>query len=262
MLEEEAAQAGLSQFVSDLQKIRGAAHTLLATIDRAFDPDAARPAGSPAREPRPAPGPSSAIQTPLLRGRVLVVDDNDMNRDVLARRLEHLGCEVIAVDSGALALEQLHAAAFDLVLLDVMMPGLDGETVLRRIKNDHKLRELPVIMISAHDDVEQIARCIQIGAADYLPKPCDHILLRARVGACLERKALRDQELKTQQELVDTQRKLAIELADAADYLECLLPPPLVGAISAEWRFIPSGSLGGDAFGYHWLDEDHLAIYL
>ena len=265
MLEEEAARAGLTQFVSDLQKIQRAARDLFATINRELVPDA----GVSSRRQNRASGavarPASSLTsdaTARLDGHVLVVDDNDVNRDILARRLERHGCTIAVADSGARALESIKSQRFDLVLLDVMMPELDGEAVLRRLKDDPATRDLPVVMISALDDIERMARCIELGAEDYLPKPCDPALLRARVGASLERKLLRDRERQTYQALVESEKRLAIELADAADYLESLLPAPLTGTVSAEWRFIPSMSLGGDAFGYHWLDEDHLAIYL
>jgi phosphoserine phosphatase RsbU/P len=263
MLEEDAAQAGLTQFVADLQKIQRAAHDLLATINRELVPErgtSARPQNRVSEDvTRPASMSASAAR---LDGRVLVVDDNDVNRDMLAQRLERHGCAVAVADSGARALESIQSQPFDLVLLDVMMPELDGEAVLRRLKADPATRDLPVVMISAVDDIERVARCIEMGAEDYLPKPCDPALLRARVGASLEKKSLRDRERQAHQALVESQKQLAIELADAADYVESLLPAPLTGTVSAEWRFIPSTSLGGDAFGYHWLDEDHLAIYL
>ena len=263
MLEEDAAQAGLTQFVADLQKIQRAAHDLLATINRELMPDrgpSPRPQNRVSEDvTRPASISASAAR---LDGRVLVVDDNDVNRDMLAQRLERQGCTVAVADSGARALESIHSQHFDLVLLDVMMPDLDGEAVLRRLKDDPATRDLTVVMISAVDDVERVARCIEMGAEDYLPKPCDPALLRARVGASLEKKSLRDRERQAHQALVESQKQLALELADAADYVESLLPAPLTGTVSAEWRFIPSTSLGGDAFGYHWLDEDHLAIYL
>ncbi len=263
MLEEDAAQAGLTQFVADLQKIQRAAHDLLATINRELLPDpgpSARPQSRVSEDvTRPASISASAAR---LDGRVLVVDDNEVNRDMLAQRLERHGCGVAVADSGASALESIQSQHFDLVLLDVMMPELDGEAVLRRLKDDPATRDLPVVMISAVDDIGRVARCIEMGAEDYLPKPCDPALLRARVGASLEKKSLRDRERQAHQALVESQKQLAIELADAADYVESLLPAPLTGTVSAEWRFIPSTSLGGDAFGYHWLDEDHLAIYL
>jgi phosphoserine phosphatase RsbU/P len=95
-----------------------------------------------------------------------------------------------------------------------------------------------------------------------LAKPFNPVFLRARIGACLEKKHLRDREQETYRALVESQKKLAAELAEAATYVKSLLPQPLQGAVSAEWCFHPSTQLGGDAFGYHWLDEDHFAIYL
>jgi sigma-B regulation protein RsbU (phosphoserine phosphatase) len=143
-----------------------------------------------------------------------------------------------------------------------MMPGLDGEEVLRRLKADAATRDISVVMLSAADDASRVARSIDSGADDFLPKPFDPVLLRARVGACLERKSLRDREREAHRAFVASQKELAIQLADAADYVESLLPAPLAGPVSIDWRFIPSTSLGGDVFGYHWVDDDHLAIYL
>ena len=130
-----------------------------------------------------------------LSGVALVVDDNEMNRDLLTRRLEREGCGSAQAASGAEALELLSRGGFDVVLLDVLMPGLDGYEVLRRIKATPSLRDLPVIMISSLDEMSSVVRCIEMGAEDYLPKPFDPVLLRARVGASLEKKHLRDREL-------------------------------------------------------------------
>jgi sigma-B regulation protein RsbU (phosphoserine phosphatase) len=117
-------------------------------------------------------------------------------------------------------------------------------------------------MISALDDLDMLARCIQKGAEDYLGKPFDPVLLRARIGSCLEKKRLHDQEQRTYQALLEAQRSLAAELAEAASYVRALLPAPLEGTIRADWRFIPCAQLGGDAFGYEWLDENCFAVYL
>jgi adenylate cyclase len=125
---------------------------------------------------------------------LLVVDDNEDNRYALTRRLarEGYGNVATAVD-GRQALELLHSKPFDLVLLDIMMPNVNGYEVLAQMKQDDKLRHIPVIMISAVDDMESVIRCIELGAEDYLPKPFNPTLLRARVGASLERKQLHDQ---------------------------------------------------------------------
>lgn len=128
-------------------------------------------------------------------GKILVVDDNEVNRDVLARHLSRHGHTVSQAGNGRLALEMMAAQDFDLVLLDILMPELDGYQVLQRLKSDEDLRDIPVIMISALDELESIVRCIKLGAEDYLSKPYDPVLLQARIGAGLEKKRFRDQEL-------------------------------------------------------------------
>jgi CheY-like chemotaxis protein len=126
---------------------------------------------------------------------LLVVDDNEDNRYTLIQRLKRLGyLDVTPAVDGRDALAKLRERAFDLVLLDVMMPELNGYEVLERLRADDALRHVPVIMISALDQIESVVRCIELGAEDYLHKPFDPVLLRARVGASLEKKRLRDQE--------------------------------------------------------------------
>ncbi len=129
------------------------------------------------------------------RATILVVDDVGDNRTLLDRRLRRDGYAVICAASGRHALEMMSTRPVDLVLLDVMMPEMDGVAVLECMKADPLLREIPVVMISALDDVKRVAGCLERGADDYLPKPFNPVLLRARVGALLERKRLRDQEL-------------------------------------------------------------------
>lgn len=125
---------------------------------------------------------------------ILVVDDNEMNRDMLSRRLERQGYQTALAEDGAQALERLPEVPFDLVLLDIMMPRMNGYEVLERIKADPALRHIPVIMISAVDELDSVVKCIELGADDYLFKPFNPILLKARVSASLEKKRLRDQE--------------------------------------------------------------------
>ena len=127
-------------------------------------------------------------------GRILVVDDNRLNRLKLSRGLEQQGHIVAAAENGQQALEMVRAHSFDLVLLDIVMPEMDGYQVLERMKGDNTLRDIPVIVISAVDEMDSIVKCIKMGAEDYLPKPFDPVLLRARIGASLEKKWLRDQE--------------------------------------------------------------------
>jgi CheY-like chemotaxis protein len=127
-------------------------------------------------------------------GSVLVADDDAVNRLLLARGLERDGHRVEAVADGLEALEALRAGLFDCVLLDVLMPGMDGYQVLEHIMSEPRFRHIPVIMISALEDVETVVRCIEMGAEDYLPKPFDPVLLRARINAGLARKRLHDLE--------------------------------------------------------------------
>ena len=126
---------------------------------------------------------------------LLVVDDNSMNRIMLSRYITKLGYRSSLAENGQQALEKLQAEPFDLVLLDVQMPEMDGYQVLEQLKADPRLRDIPVIMISAVDELESVVTCIELGAQDYLPKPFNPVLLRARLTACLERKRLRDQEV-------------------------------------------------------------------
>jgi class 3 adenylate cyclase len=125
-----------------------------------------------------------------VQSRILVVDDDQLNRAVLTRSLEHEGHRVAAVASGEEALASLRASPADVVLLDIVMPGLSGVEVLEELKGDQALREIPVIMISALDDYESVVRCIEVGAEDYLPKPFDPVLLRARINAGLSKARL------------------------------------------------------------------------
>jgi adenylate cyclase len=128
------------------------------------------------------------------QGVLLVVDDNEMNRDLLSRRLQRQGHTIVTANNGREAIDQMRSQPFDLVLLDVMMPEMNGYETLERLKQDPDLRHIPVIMISALDDIESVVRCIELGAEDYLFKPFNPTLLKARIGACLEKKRLRDQE--------------------------------------------------------------------
>ncbi|MCK8824028.1 response regulator [Fuchsiella alkaliacetigena] len=132
---------------------------------------------------------------------VLVVDDVKMNRNLLKRRLNKLNCQVKEAKGGYEALELLQKNSFDLILLDIMMPGLDGYQVLSKIKKDKELKHLPVIMISAVDEMDSVVRCIEDGAEDYLAKPFNPILLKARVNACLTKKRFHDQQEAYQQRI-------------------------------------------------------------
>ena len=130
-----------------------------------------------------------------VKGRILVVDDNRLNRMKLGHSLQQEGHTSAMAEDGRQALAMLAEQQFDVVLLDLIMPDLDGFQVLEQMKRDSRLREVPVIVISALDDMDSILRCIEMGATDYLPKPFDLGLLRARLNASLADKRLRDIEL-------------------------------------------------------------------
>lgn len=144
---------------------------------------------------------------PLATGRILVVDDVESNRALLIRRLSREGFTVALAENGRRALDMLTRHTFDLVLLDILMPEMDGHQVLTAMKADVALRHLPVIMISGLDDLDTLIRCIEGGADDYLTKPFDPVLLRARIGACLDKKRLRDKERELLQQVREAQEK-------------------------------------------------------
>ncbi|MDH3732486.1 MAG: protein kinase [Gemmatimonadota bacterium] len=170
-------------FTGDLERIREAAEKLappgIATAER----ESSRQATDADRSAENG------------RARILVVDDDENNREVLRRRLEREGHAPECAVNGVEALERVAESPYDLVLLDVMMPEMDGYETLDRLKGDPSTRDIPVIMISALDDIRSIVRCIENGAEDYLPKPFDPVLLRARIDASLEKKRFRDQEV-------------------------------------------------------------------
>jgi adenylate cyclase len=134
-------------------------------------------------------------------GRVLVVDDDPLNRMLLARSLEQEGHRVGSAASGQEALEILRDKPFDVVLLDIVMPELDGVSVLERLKRDPVLQHVPVIMISAVDEIDTVVRCIEMGSEDYLPKPFNPVLLRARINAALAKKRLHEVERERMREV-------------------------------------------------------------
>ena len=118
---------------------------------------------------------------------LLVVDDNEMNRDLLSRRLERQGYRVTVAVDGRQALEILNREDFNLVLLDIMLPEMNGYQVLEQLKADQSLSHIPVIITTALDEADGKARCIELGAEDYLTKPFNPVMLKSRISDCLER---------------------------------------------------------------------------
>ncbi|MBT4838079.1 MAG: SpoIIE family protein phosphatase [Methylococcales bacterium] len=196
-------------------------------------------------------------------GTILIVDDIEMNRDLLETRLQKQGHVVITAENGQIALDIIQKSPLDLIILDIMMPVVNGFQVLQTLKSDEVLKTIPVIIFSALDEVDSIVRCLEMGAEDYLVKPLKPIILKARVQACLEKKQLRDREQMYFNALQKTQNELNAELAEAADYVRSILPQTIkTKDVSANWSYLPSNQLGGDSLGYHWVDDDNFAFYL
>jgi adenylate cyclase len=240
MLLEDALAAHAAVFVRDLGKMLDAAKRLLGRIDSLVDfarADEVADAGGPAQlldrlshviRPVPDEGAATGQMEPC---RILVVDDHQSNRDLLARRLTRDGHQVVTAENGGAVLKLVEEDAFDLILLDLLMPGMSGYEVLCRLKSDPRHCELPVIMISALDEIDSVVRCIEVGAEDYMPKPCDPVLLRTRINSCLERKRLRDRER------VIT-RQLRVEKEKSEVLLLNVLPRPIVARLQLGERVI------------------------
>jgi adenylate cyclase len=209
LLIEDLEAAGAHPLLADLAKLKASADQLLEQID-AMTALARQKQAEPVelskvrqldvvadvlRSLEPLPASAKALGA-LHSSRILVVDDNASNRDVLERRLTREGHQVACAANGAAALELVVRQEFDLILLDLIMPEMSGFEVLRRLKAAEHTNHIPVIVISALDDLDSAVRCIEAGAEDYLTKPFNPILLRARIGASLERKRLRDREKK------------------------------------------------------------------
>jgi class 3 adenylate cyclase len=215
-------------FQDDLQRLNAAARNLIPLALQLEKPGEEVKISEPARNDsavisvelnatRVAPRvPSVSPDSP--QGLILVADDSDDNRQLLVRYVEREGYSTLTASDGKQALDMLRKHSFDLVLLDMIMPEIDGVSVLAEIKHDPSLRDIAVIMISAVDDISRVAQCIQIGADDYLSKPFNSVILTARVHALLERKRLRDLERQKTGQLqkaldeIEKQRQLAEKL--------------------------------------------------
>ena len=143
---------------------------------------------------------------------ILIADDDEVNRTILGQIIEELGYNIVIVENGLEALKLLQSSRIDLVLLDIMMPEMDGYEVLEHIKKDSTLNHVPIIIISAIDEIESIVQCIEMGAEDYLPRPFNKTILKARIGACLEKKALRDKEQQSRKQVEKLLDTIKVEL--------------------------------------------------
>lgn len=205
--------------------------------------------------PRDIPQPESA------QARLLVVDDNEDNRYTLIMRLQLEGYENITeTDDGENALELLRTQDFDLILLDVMMPKADGYAVLQRLKAAGRLHSIPVIMISALNEIDSVVRCIELGAVDYLAKPFDPVLLRARVGSSLEKKRLRDEvaaHLARMEDELESARELQLSMLPTN--FEKLTAVPRIEIFA---MMEPAREVGGDLYDFYEMDDGRLCFLI
>jgi adenylate cyclase len=270
MLQEEAREQALERFLPDLDRIHAAARRILELVIEHFVPAGGAPGRAEAvaasadattfllRTSAARARERAAVaraMTPGPTGALLVVDDDEANRTMLARRLKRLGHQVALAGNGRLALEQLRAAAFDLLLLDIQMPELNGYEVLDQLKADPALRSLPVIVLSASSETDRVAHCIEMGAEDYLPKPFDPVLLQARISACLEKKRLRDRE-EAHLRQIEAEKRRSDEL------LRVILPDDVAEELKATSavkprRFENVGVLFADVAGFTSYCDQH-----
>lgn len=226
----QAALAGCAEFEPKpvawdalFAKIAAALAARAATADDAVDlgnPVLADPPAGPKTQSLRGPGLSGGVPAPPPRAveppaaptgpRVLVVEDNDPNRDLLCRRLAALGYRTAGARTGTDALALARSGRCDLILLDLILPGADGFQVLRELKADAGLADTPVIVLTAADDAAAAGRCVEAGADDFLTKPCDGAVLRARVGAALDRRRMRDRERADAAAVADLTRAAAL----------------------------------------------------
>lgn len=227
--------------ISALRKVLGV-NAIVTVPGHGYQFAAAPVAATPAASPSPPPGAEHAAPDPRRVSRLLVVDDNKVNRLMLSRALQLLGHDVVTADNGRTALEKLRSERFDLLLLDLKMPEMDGFDLLELRAEEPSMHDVPVIVTSAVEGVAEVARCIELGADDFLRKPVNPVLLRARVDSSLERKFLRDRQrasLKRLDEAVSDAPEVKVEgrsedatllVASLAGYVAAA-EAPSVGAI-------------------------------
>ena len=209
---------------------------------------------------------------------VLVVDDNEMNRDMLSRRLQREGYEVAVAHDGDLAMELIRDHRFDLVLLDVTMPGMNGLEVLRILREAHTATDLPIIMATAHRESEDIVKALALGANDYVTKPLDFPVVLARVQTHLALKRAAEQVRQLERTLAERNRELeqtnarlekvngrmSRDLKAAAKIQEAFLPreAPCVPGLAFAWLYRPCDELGGDGLNVVPLGGGRIGLYI
>jgi phosphoserine phosphatase RsbU/P len=197
------------------------------------------------------------------RLRVLLVDDQPMIGEAVRRMLEHeTDVDFMYCSDPTKAIEMITQFHPTVILQDLVMPEVDGLTMLRFYRANPATREIPTIVLSTKEEAKVKAEAFMLGANDYLVKLPDPIELTARIRHHSRGYIAQIERNEAYAALKQSEERLAEELSEAAKYVISLLPGRLKGEITTDWLFIPSVELGGDAFGYHWLDPDHLAMYL
>jgi DNA-binding response OmpR family regulator len=217
MVQEVAEETGHEEIAADLDRIHSASTTLAQMIENLLTVESLGAVSTDtliAAEIPDSNEPNSELAITTQQylgegGELLIVDDDPANLDLLRRRLVRQGYEVTTAGGGQEALDLLKQQSFDLVILDMMMPGVNGMQVLRRLKSDPQRQAIPVIMISALDDTDRVVECISLGAEDYVFKPFNPVLLKARVGAALEKYRLREHQA----------RKLSVFISSPGDVI-------------------------------------------
>jgi serine phosphatase RsbU (regulator of sigma subunit) len=187
--------------------------------------------------------------------RVLIVDDLEVNRDLLARRVQRLGHRHDFADSGRTALERMRASDFDLVLLDITMPEMDGYEALAQMKADPRLAHIPVVMVTAIDGVDSVVRCLELGAEDYITKPFNPVVLRARIASSLNKKRVSDLSASLLKAL---SREMQIAQRIQLGFLPSALPQLPGWPLAASC--VPAKHVGGDFFDAMVLPDGRLAF--
>ena len=202
---------------------------------------------------------------------LLVVDDNEANSDMLSRRLMRRGFSVACAAGGREALELIARERYDLILLDLLMPDMDGMEVLRRIRETRSPAELPVVITSAKDETSDVIAGLEAGANDYLTKPLDFAIVKARVRAQVKLKRAVERVHRLERDLGERNRaleaanqRMQADLSAAARIQEAMLPASVPDRPQAKfaWMFKPCGDLAGDALNVFALDENHIAMYV
>ena len=239
LLQEDAAGLDDQACVADLAKIHTAALRLLDlvlanfggkrfSVDAAERLDPSQPVSLLRKELEIPDDPARAQQL----GNILIADDDSANREMLARRLRRLGHTVSTAENGRQVVEMIRTGSYDLLLLDIIMPEMDGYEVLKYLQINRPAAHLPVIVLSASDDSRKVAESIKLGAQDYLPKPFDPVLLQARIGSCLEKKRLRDRE-------AAYLKMIQIERDRSDDLLKVILPADIAAELKARGEVRP-----------------------